>query len=72
MKAMNIARKYGAKASVLMAAPLALATQAWAAVPQTVTDALDVAKTDAVSVGGIVLGIIVAIFALMLIRRVLR
>lgn len=72
MKAMNIARKYGAKASVLMAAPLALATQTWAAVPQTVTDALDTAKTDAVSVGGIVLGIIVAIFALMLIRRVLR
>lgn len=72
MKVMNIARKYGAKASVLMAAPLALATQTWAAVPQTVTDALDTAKTDAVSVGGIVLGIIVAIFALMLIRRVLR
>lgn len=72
MKAMNIARKYGAKAAVILSAPLALSTYALAAVPEAVTTELATAKTDALSVGGIVLGIIVAIFALMLIRRVLR
>ncbi|UOO76753.1 major capsid protein [Neisseria sp. Dent CA1/247] len=72
MKAMNIAKKYGAKAAIVVSAPLALATQAWAAVPEAVTTELATAKTDAISVGGVVLGIIVAIFGLMIIRKVLR
>lgn len=72
MKAMNIVRKYGAKVAIVAAAPLALSTQVLAAVPEAVTTELATAKTDALAVGAIVLGIFVAIFALMLIRRVLR
>lgn len=72
MKAMNIVKRYGAKAAVVLSAPLALVTTAYAAVPQEVTTELATAKTDAVSVAGIVLGIIVAIFAIGLLRRVLR
>lgn len=69
---MNILKKYGAKAAVVISAPLALATQAYAAVPEEVTQALTTAKTDVLNVGGIVLGILVSIFALMLFRKVLR
>lgn len=72
MKLMNTCRKYGAKLAVVTAAPLALVTSAYAAVPSEVTEALETAKTDTLSVGGIVLGIIVGIFALMLLRRVLK
>ena len=72
MKLMNTCRKYGAKLAVVTAAPLALAAQAYAAVPSEVTEALTEAKADTLSVGGIVLGIIVGIFALMLLRRVLK
>lgn len=68
MKLMNSCRKYGAKLAVVAAAPLAFATQAWAEVK---TD-LATAKTDALSVAAIVLGIIASIFAIQLIRRVLR
>lgn len=72
MKIMNIGRKYGAKAAVVFAAPLALATQAWAAVPEQVKTDLGTAKTDSVEVAGIVLGIFVAIFAFALMKRVMR
>ena len=72
MKLMNTCRKYGAKLAVVTAAPLALVTSAYAAVPAEVTQALTEAREDTLSVGGIVLGIIVGIFALMLLRRVLK
>ena len=72
MKLMNICRKYGAKLAVVAAAPLALAGQAWAEVPESVKTDLATAKTDALSVAAIVLGIIASIFAIGLIRRVLR
>ena len=72
MNLMNTCRKYGAKLAVVAAAPLALATQAWAEVPESVKTDLATAKTDALSVAAIVLGIIASIFAIQLIRRVLR
>ena len=70
MKAVNFVKRNGKFA--ILTAPLALAGQAMAAVPAEVTTELATAKTDAVLVGGIVLGVIVSIFALQLIRRVLR
>lgn len=72
MKLMNTCRKYGAKLAVVAASPLALATQAWAEVPEGVKTDLATAKIDALSVAAIVLGIIASIFAVTLIRRVLR
>lgn len=72
MKLMNTCRKYGAKLAVAAAVPLAFATQAWAEVPESVKTDLQTAKTDALSVAAIVLGIIASIFAIQLIRRVLR
>lgn len=49
-----------------------MATSAMAEVPAEVTTALGDAKTDAVAVAGLVLAIIVAIFAITIIRKVLR
>ncbi len=72
MKFMNTCRKYGAKLAVVAAAPLAFATRAWAEVPESVKTDLNTAKTDALSVAAIVLGIIASILAIQLIRRVLR
>ena len=72
MKFMNTCRKYGAKLAVVSAAPLVFANQAWAEVPESVKTDLNTAKTDALSVAAIVLGIIASIFAIQLIRRVLR
>ena len=43
----------------------------FAAVPATVTDALDAAGTDSVTVAGAVLAVIVGIFAIKLMRRAL-
>ena len=54
------------------AAPMLLAGQAYAAVPESVTTALSDAKTDGVSVAGLVLVAVVAIFAFTLMRRALR
>lgn len=72
MNVMKFCRKNGAKLAVVAAAPLALAGQAWAEVPEGVKTDLATAKTDALSVAAIVLGIIASIFAINLIRRVLR
>nr|DAW44785.1 MAG TPA: coat protein [Inoviridae sp.] len=72
MNVMKFCRKNGAKLAVVAAAPLALAGQAWAEVPESVKTDLATAKTDALSVAAIVLGIIASIFAITLIRRVLR
>lgn len=49
-----------------------MATSAMAEVPAEVTTALGDAKTDAVAVAGLVLAVIVAIFAITIIRKVLR
>lgn len=67
----QLIKRQGAKLALIPMLAMT-AAQAYAAVPSEVTEALETAKTDALSVGGIVLGIIGSIFALMLIRRVLR
>ena len=75
MKIMNSVKKYATRVNAVKTAAtglMALAVGANAAVPAEVTSALTDAKANALSVGGIVLGIIVSIFALMLIRRVLK
>ena len=72
MNVMRFCRKNGAKLAVVAAAPLALAGKAWAEVPEGVKTDLATAKTDSLSVAAIVLGIIASIFAVNLIRRVLR
>lgn len=51
------------------AGALMLAGQAYAAVPADVTTALEDAKTDAMTVGGLVLVVIIAIAAFKFIRR---
>ncbi|WP_075122788.1 major capsid protein [Pseudomonas aeruginosa] len=48
-----------------------LAGQAMAEVPAEVTSSLNVAKADGVAVGGVVLGVIIAIAAFKYIRRAL-
>ena len=73
---MTSIKKYATRVNAVKATAgtglMTLAVGANAAVPAEVTSALTDAKADALSVGGIVLGIIVSIFALMLIRRVLK
>ncbi|MFD1245844.1 major capsid protein [Paralysiella testudinis] len=71
MKAMNICRKYGAKFAAA-GGLMGLATTAMAAVPESIKTELATAKTDSLEVGALVIGVIAAIFALMMIRRVLR
>lgn len=71
-KIMNIMKKYGKQIAVMGAAPLAFATQVWAEVPQTVKDDIATAKTDAVTVAGLILGVSVAIFGVMILMRFFR
>lgn len=68
MKAMNIAKRYGAKLAAF-GGVMALPTLALAEVPQAVTESLNTARTDATTVAGVVLGIIVALFAFRMMRR---
>lgn len=56
-------------AAAVGAGALMLAGQAYAAVPADVTTALEEAKTDAMTVGGLVLVVIIAIAAFKFIRR---
>lgn len=72
MKILNACRKFGAKAALLPAVTLALATQAYAEVPESVKTELQGAKGDVTEVGGIILGVFVTIFVLMIIRRMFR
>ena len=69
---MNIMKKYGKQIAVMGAAPLAFATQVWAEVPQTIKDDIGTAKTDAVTVAGLILGVSVAIFGVMILVRFFR
>lgn len=55
-----------------IASPLALvAGSVFAAVPEVVTQEISTAKADALTVGAAILGVIIAIFALKLVRRAL-
>ena len=56
-------------AAAVGAGALMLAGQAYAAVPADVTTALEDAKTDAMTVGGLVLVVIISIAAFKFIRR---
>lgn len=60
---MNKIRNYG------VASLATLAASAYAAVPTAVTTALDNLQTDALSVAGIVLAAIVAVYAFKFIRK---
>ena len=46
MKFMNQAKRHGAKLAVVVAAPLALAAQAYAAIPEEAKTAIEGAKAD--------------------------
>jgi len=71
-KLMNIMKKYGKQIAVMGAAPLAFATQVWAEVPESVKTDIATAKTDAVTVAGLILGVSVAIFGVMILMRFFR
>ena len=72
MKYMNQAKRHFAKLAVVVAAPLALAAQAYAAVPDDVKTAIEGAKAEGIEAGWLVIGAIAAIFVFTLVRRVLR
>ncbi|WP_367155507.1 major capsid protein [Methylomonas sp. HYX-M1] len=65
---MNIKQKFAAASALTVAS----VSSAFAAVPTEVTDAIATAKTDAVSLGGSVLVVVVALFGLMLLRRAIK
>lgn len=72
MKIMNICRKYGAKLAVVAAAPLALAANAYAALPETAKTAIDGAKADGMEAGWLVVGVFAALFVFAIIKRVIK
>lgn len=71
MKLMNQIKRYG-KQAALGSTLMGLVVSAQAAVPAEVTTALTEAKTDSVQVAGIVLGILVALYAFVLMRKPMR
>ncbi|HHO0616202.1 major capsid protein [Neisseria meningitidis] len=72
MKFINTCRKYGAKLAVVTAAPLALATQANATLPDTAKNALEAAKADGMEAGWIVVGVFAALFVFSIVKRVMK
>lgn len=71
MKMMNTVRKYGRKVAAGSAIALGAVGTAMAEVPAEATASLNDAKADGVTIGGIVLGVIIAIAAFKYIRRAL-
>ena len=72
MKFMNTCRKYGAKLAVASAAPLALAGNAYAALPETAKTAIDNAKADGMEAGWLVVGVFAALFVFAIVKRVMK
>lgn len=72
MNLMNTCRKYGAKLAVVAAAPLALATQAYAALDGDAKAAIEAAKTDGLEAGWLVVGVFAALFVIAIVKRLLR
>lgn len=72
MKFMNTCRKYGAKLAVVAAAPLALAGNAYAALPETAKTAIDGAKADGMEAGWLVVGVFAALFVFSIIKKVIK
>ena len=72
MKIMNTCRKFGAKLAVVAAAPLALAGNAYAALPETAKTAIDGAKADGMEAGWRVIGVFAALFVFAIIKKVIK
>lgn len=72
MKFLNSCRKYGAKLAVVAAAPLALAANAYAALPETAKTAIDNAKADGMEAGWLVVGVFAALFVFSIVKRVMK
>lgn len=72
MKFLNSCRKYGAKLAVVAAAPLALAGNAYAAVPEDAKTAIQGAKADGMEAGWLVVGVFAALFVFTIIKRVIK
>lgn len=72
MKFLNTCRKYGAKLAVVAAAPLALAANAYAALPETAKTAIEGAKADGMEAGWLVIGVFAALFVFAIIKRVIK
>lgn len=72
MKLMNSCRKFGAKLAVVAAAPLALAGNAYAALPETAKTAIDNAKADGMEAGWLVVGVFAALFVFAIVKRVMK
>lgn len=72
MKFLNTCRKYGAKLAVVAAAPLALAGNAYAALPETAKTAIDNAKADGMEAGWLVVGVFAALFVFSIVKRVMK
>lgn len=72
MKFMKSCRKYGAKLAVVAAAPLALAANAYAAVPEDAKTAIQGAKADGMEAGWLVVGVFAALFVFTIIKRVIK
>lgn len=72
MKIMNSCRKYGAKLAVVAAAPLALAANAYAALPENAKTAIDGAKADGMEAGWLVVGVFAALFVFSIVKRVMK
>ena len=72
MKLMNNCRKYGAKLAVVAASPLALATSAYAALPEGAKTGIESAKSDGFEAGWLVVGVFAALFVIAIVKRLLR
>lgn len=72
MKIMNACRKYGAKLAVVAAAPLALAANAYAALPEGAKTAIESAKADGMEAGWLVVGVSAALFVFAIVKRVMK
>ena len=72
MKIMNACRKYGTKLAVVAAAPLSLATSAYAALPEAAKLGIDAAKADGLEAGWLVVGVFAALFVIAIVKRLLR
>lgn len=72
MKIMNTCRKFGAKLAVVAAAPLALAANAYAALPENAKTAIESAKADGMEAGWLVVGVFAALFVFAIVKRVMK
>lgn len=72
MKIMNTCSKFGAKLAVVAAAPLALAANAYAALPENAKTAIDGAKADGMEAGWLVVGVFAALFVFSIVKRVMK